>query len=298
MVIAGCLSCSGQKAKGFETAEKFSLLWEITGNGLQKPSYLYGTIHMYDTSIFKISEEVYKAIDTCDNFALEIDFNNIDAFSIAQRMQVTNPDSTLDKLLEAEVYAEIIKIPIVQMMGEQVNTMKPFFITSYLMIENPMTMMSVDMELNQYARNHNKNIIGLETMDEQLDMVDMISLAEQAQGIVDIYNYCKKENMGFHEAGKNIFGKMQRAYKNQDFETFENLEEEFKMTSSSPVSDSAMIADRNIHMADRISDFIQQNKTLFSGVGTLHLPDYKGMRGVVTLLKEKGYTMRPILIKL
>lgn len=129
-------------------------------------------------------------------------------------------------------------------------------------------------------------------------MIDIISLKEQAQVIIDIYNYCKKEEMNFHEAGKSIFIKMQKAYKEQSTESFENYEEEFKWTALSSTADSAMIAIRNIHMADRISDFIQQGNTLFAGVGMLHLPDYKGMRGVVNLLKEKGYTVRPVLIKL
>ena len=217
---------------------------------------------------------------------------------MAARIKINDPDSTLDKLLKPEVYAEITKIPIIRMMGEQVNKTKPFFLSSYLIVENPMAMQSVESDLNAYAEKHQKNIFGIETMDEQLDMVDQISLAEQAKGIEDIYNHCQKENITFHQAGKEMFDKMQHAYKELDFETFDKLEEEFSLTSSSPIADSAMIAIRNINMANRIHDFIAKGNTLFVGLGTLHLPDYKGMRGVVTLLKEKGYNMRPILVKL
>lgn len=298
MTVLSYLNCSGKKQTELPTADKFSLLWEITGNGLAKPSYLYGTIHMYDTSIFKIPKEVYQLIDTCPNFALEIDMNNINQQVVAQRILITDADSTLDKLLAPEVYAEVMNVPFIKLMGEQVNIIKPFFLVQYLMVENPMAIMSVDMDLNKYATTHNKKVIGIETMEEQLDMVDKISLAEQAQGISDLYEYCKKENVTFIEGGKKIFGKLQDAYKNQDFEALANLEAELKMTTGSPLADSAMIAKRNIIMADRISDYIQKGESLFSGIGTLHLPDYKGMRGVVTLLKEKGYTMRPILIQL
>jgi uncharacterized protein YbaP (TraB family) len=96
-----------------------------------------------------------------------------------------------------------------------------------------------------------------------------------------------------------MFTMLQQFYKEQDFEKLVNLEKEFKMTSSSfGMADSTMIANRNINMADRVDDYIQQGKTLFTGVGVLHLPDYNEMRCVVTLLKEKGYNMRPILVKL
>jgi uncharacterized protein YbaP (TraB family) len=298
IVIIFVISCAGGQSKGFETSDKFSLLWEITGNGTQKPSYLYGTIHIYDSSIFKIPQEVYTAIDLCDNFALEVDLNNIDQRKILQRVMISDPDSTLDKLLEPEVYVEIQKIPFIKMMGEAVNMMKPFYIQQYILIENPLTMQSVELNLNSHAKDKSKNIFGIETVDEQFDMIDAMPLSEQAQGIKDVYDYCKRENLGFAEAGNKMFTTIQITYKEQDFERLANLEEEFKMTANSSVSDSAIIGKRNLNMANRIDDFIKQDKTLFVAVGAMHLPDYKNLRGVVAILKEKGYNLRPVLIDL
>jgi uncharacterized protein YbaP (TraB family) len=56
-------------------AQKLSstLLWRITGNGLQKPSYLFGTMHLTDDRIFNIGDSVYSAIEKSDGFAIEID---------------------------------------------------------------------------------------------------------------------------------------------------------------------------------------------------------------------------------
>lgn len=298
VTVVGINSCAEAQPKGFETSGKFSLLWEITGNGLQKPSYLYGTIHLYDSTVFRIPEEVYTAIELCDNLALEIDMNSIDQGKLLQRIMISDPDSTLDKLLEPEVYGEIQKIPFIKMMGEAVNMMKPFYIQQYILIENPMTIQSVDLSLNTYAGQKSKNITGIETIDEQLDAIDAISLSEQAQGIKDVYDYCKREQLGFAETGKKLFNTIQLAYKDQDFDKLVNLEDEFKMTSNSSISDSTFVGVRNVNMANRIDDFIKQNRTLFAAVGALHLPDYKGMSGVVALLKEKGYNMRPILIDL
>ncbi|MDR1592975.1 MAG: TraB/GumN family protein [Prevotellaceae bacterium] len=298
IVVVFINSCAGGQSKSFETSDKFSLLWEVTGNGIQKPSYLYGTIHIYDSTIFKIPQEVYTAVDLCDNFALEVDLNDIDQSKLLQRIMISDPDSTLDKLLEPDVYSAIHEIPFIKMMGEAINMMKPFYIQQYILIENPLTMQSVELSLNSYANSKSKNILGIETIDEQLNMIDAISLYEQAQEIKDIYDYCKRENLGFAEAGKKIFTTLQITYKDQDFEKLVNLEDEFKMTSNSSVSDSTIIGSRNINMANRIDDFIKQDKTLFVAVGALHLPDYKNLRGVVALLKEKGYNLRPVLIDL
>src|SRR5689334_8937065 len=48
-----------------------SLLWEITGNGLTKPSYLFGTMHVSNKLVFNLSDSFYRAIRDVDVVALE-----------------------------------------------------------------------------------------------------------------------------------------------------------------------------------------------------------------------------------
>jgi uncharacterized protein YbaP (TraB family) len=49
-----------------------SLLWEITGNGLKKPSYLFGTMHVSSKLAFHLSDSFYYAIRKVDAVALEL----------------------------------------------------------------------------------------------------------------------------------------------------------------------------------------------------------------------------------
>ncbi len=49
-----------------------SLLWEITGNGLTKPSYLFGTMHVSSKMVFHLSDSFYHAIKNVDAVALEL----------------------------------------------------------------------------------------------------------------------------------------------------------------------------------------------------------------------------------
>lgn len=49
----------------------YTLLWEITGNGLSKPSYLFGTINFKDKRAFNFSDSVYIAIANTSGFATE-----------------------------------------------------------------------------------------------------------------------------------------------------------------------------------------------------------------------------------
>ena len=48
------------------------LLWKISGNGLDKPSYLYGTMHVSNKVAFHLSDSFYKAIESVDVVSLEI----------------------------------------------------------------------------------------------------------------------------------------------------------------------------------------------------------------------------------
>ncbi len=50
-----------------------ALLWEITGNGLKKPSYLFGTMHVSNKMVFHLSDSFYMGIKNSDVVALELD---------------------------------------------------------------------------------------------------------------------------------------------------------------------------------------------------------------------------------
>src|SRR6186713_1410087 len=49
-----------------------SLFWEITGNGLVKPSYLFGTMHVSSKMVFHLSDSFYYAMKNVDAVALEL----------------------------------------------------------------------------------------------------------------------------------------------------------------------------------------------------------------------------------
>jgi uncharacterized protein YbaP (TraB family) len=67
------LLCSLAVTAQKKTAAKYpSLLWEITGNGLSKPSYLFGTMHVSSKLVFHLSDSFYLALKSVDAVALEL----------------------------------------------------------------------------------------------------------------------------------------------------------------------------------------------------------------------------------
>jgi uncharacterized protein YbaP (TraB family) len=51
-----------------------TLLWKISGNGLSKPSFLFGTMHLQDKRLFQFGDSLYQSLSEVEGFALEVDF--------------------------------------------------------------------------------------------------------------------------------------------------------------------------------------------------------------------------------
>ena len=81
-----------------DTSSK-TLLWRISGNGLQKPSYLYGTMHLKDRRLFFFGDSVYKSIEASDGFAMEIDPNEL-IDSLLAKIGDADTTTLLRKLLD------------------------------------------------------------------------------------------------------------------------------------------------------------------------------------------------------
>ena len=68
--IASILNSQKEMPKKYQ-----SLLWEITGNGLKKPSYLYGTMHVSDKLAFNLPDSFFIALKSSNAVALELDMD-------------------------------------------------------------------------------------------------------------------------------------------------------------------------------------------------------------------------------
>lgn len=261
-----------------------SLLWRVEGNGVERPSYLFGTVHIYDTADFKIPKIIFQYLEGCGAYAMEINPDEMNPAAMGQRMMITD-GNTLDVLLGEEAFAKLMSFPVPAIMGaDAVKRMKPIFTSSLIYIDNiSQQPQSIDQDLFHYAKIRVKPVFGIETLEEQLDAVDAIPLAEQAEMM--------RESLLKNENPKAMLKKLWDAYKKQDFK---ELEKELEESNSSPLFTNELIAKRNIVMADRISNIILDNGSVFAAIGALHLGDLDEVKGVISLLKEKGYTLTPV----
>jgi hypothetical protein len=163
---------------------------------------------------------------------------------------------------------------------------KPFFLMAFFMQEDkPSTDRATFLDdfLSKQAKKFKKEVIGLETMDEQLQSVDAIPLREQAKMLLDAIDSTS--------AGSSQADELLIPYEKADLAGIYAL---YKKEDLSNIFNASLITLRNHKMADRMETFMKQKKLLFTAVGALHLP---GEEGIINLLRKKGYTVTPITLK-
>ncbi len=270
------------------TKEQKTLLWKISGNGLEKPSYLFGTIHMLCAEDAVLSPAMRKIIQECDEVYFEVDMDNLfEMLGAMNKMKMTG-DTTLRDLLNETDYK------VVKNYFESKSSMLPFSMLEKfkpilaastleqkaLPCDNTAMMEQVIMDR---AKEYGKKIKGLETMAYQAGVLDSIPYKLQAEQLVSYINNVGKDN----EEARQM-EEMFKAYKSQDLQKLEEM-----MIGS----DAGMAGFTDIMLYHRNENWVNKLKILLPGkslliaVGAGHLP---GERGVIKLLRKEGYTVTPV----
>ena len=268
--------------------ENKTLLWKISGNGLEKPSYLFGTIHMLCADDAILSSNMKKVISSCDEVYFEVDLDNLLEMMTAMGKMKMTGDTTLQDLLSQEDYKKVknyFENKGSMLPFSMLETFKPILAASTLEegsmpCENTAMMEQVIM---QEAKLSDKKIKGLETLAYQAGMLDSIPYKLQAQQLV---NYIDEASSGDKEDKemKELF----KAYKNQDLKQLEGLMVE---------TDPGMAGFTDLLLYNRNQNWVRKLKLLMPGkslliaVGAGHLP---GEKGVINLLKKEGFTVTPV----
>ncbi len=277
------------------TQSHAQLLWEISGNGLEKKSYLYGTMHLGDERIYQFNDSLMPLFSQCDVFAGEIILEQsiMQSFGLLMQMQMRN-DTTLRDLLPREEYG-LVKRKLdkrLDAMGmlffaDMIERIKPIFISMIMMDVELQSAGSVekepiDMYFQKIAKQKGMEVIGLETIKEQMDVFERIPLKTQAQMLYKEINAKKIE-------GENQLDAMIELYARQEIDSL------YELTSAGMDNETNkhLLIVRNHNMANRMEP-IMKKKTMFVGVGAAHLP---GEEGVIDLLRKKGYELRAVNFK-
>lgn len=261
------------------------LLWEITGNGLKKPSYLFGTMHVSSKLAFHLSDSFYYALKNVDAVALELNpelwqaqmvrlvklNDNFTAFS-----QAGGNDFVTESSFKITHYEDNLKAAL----STEPPVVNSLLYRSYKVKEDFEEDTFLDLYIYQAGRKLGKAPAGVEDYYESEKLV--------MEAYRDMANEKKKKDIDLDgESMSSLLQKLQTAYRNGDLDLMDSLDN--KMEKSIAFREKFLYK-RNDIQADAIDSIIKKH-SLFVGVGAAHLP---GTRGVIDQLRKKGYTLRPV----
>ena len=254
----------------------YTLLWRISGKGLTKPSYLFGTMHVKDKRVFGFSDSVMLAIQNSQAFALEVHPDTL----IGKMFEtIREKDSTrsIRKLLSKDDYDKLAK-RFQEKNGYPMGNIDPVQLESMMKpekkkIDDKKTF--VDAYLYGVARGMGKNIYGLENTSQQFDEV-FGSKADLKSKLEDLLDDDAEQDLENTE-------RMTKVYSTG------NLESILAFMDENNISTDEIIA-RNKVMANGIM-LHMKDQSLFTAVGVAHLP---GNDGIIALLRKAGYTLAPV----
>jgi uncharacterized protein YbaP (TraB family) len=264
-----------------------ALLWEITGNGLTRPSYLFGTMHVSSKLVFHLSDSFYLDIKSSDIVALELDpqlwqdqlfrFENMES-NLRFYTQGSPNDYVNEKSFQLERYDDRLKSAL----SDEPTIINGLLYRTYRTRADFEEDTYLDLYIYQTGRKLGKQATGVENYFQTERLV-----MEAAQ---DMMKDRKKKAPDMDgESAYDIERKTQEAYRQGDLDLLDSLE---KLMEPSEAYMEKFLYRRNEIQAASIDSIVRRH-SLFVGVGAAHLP---GRRGVIELLRKKGYTLRPVVM--
>ena len=272
------------------------LLWKISGNGLQQPSYIFGTYHLSPLSIKDSIASLPQAMQDIRQVYGELvmaDMMKPEFLAQMQQQTMLPNDTTLKSLFTPEEL-EVVSRAVTEYLQVDIallDRMKPAALFQQLTVlfymkhtpgYNPQE--QLDASFQQEATEQGKKVGGLETAQSQVDILFNKPLRRQAE---DLYCFVSDPDKVERQAKEII-----AAYTAQDLDKMLQLMEEKEGTSCDPTPEemAQLLYDRNQAWVKQMPAIMQTAPTLFV-VGAGHLP---GEQGVLALLKAQDYTVEPM----
>lgn len=278
-----CLIMAAGSAAPQSTGHPISM-WQI--NGASNRIYLLGSVHVLRQQDHPIPTAIEKAYEDAEILIMEVDVDDLDPMEMAgmvNELGVIKDGGTLQEIMgpslydEAADYASQLDIPIL-MLAQTEPWLAAITIEQMMLLRigfNPEY--GIEFHLSAKAGEDSKEILGLESVREQLEFLDKLSLSAQRELLIQTL----RESLNIEENLDLLIN----AWRHGDIDFLEeNLLVEMQRY---PELYRTLVVDRNEAWVERIRNLIGEQDDYLIVVGTLHLV---GNDGVPALLSEIGIT--------
>ncbi len=282
------------------THPKHPFLWKVEGKDLQKPSWLFGTIHLSAPEMKDLHPAAEKAFTEADAVFTEIPMDLKAQMALIPTLVRTDGKSLAESIgdpLSAELDAELKAInPVLDSVPFQ--TMKTWVMSMTLPLLKTQLQgnIALDSILWKRATEAGQKTGGLETAASQTGIFEKFTEAENTTMLASTIRQMKDAR----EGGEDLSDELMKAYISGDEANItgaiEKSERLMELEADPELGKRFMkllLTDRNVTMTDTIEEKLKAApaEVQFFAVGTGHLV---GKQSIVTLLSEKGYTVTRI----
>jgi uncharacterized protein YbaP (TraB family) len=265
------------------------------------PSYLFGTVHLSDERVHRLSPAVRTALEGARRLVLELDDLSPDAFmqQIAKAPQLAGlmlytDGRRLDQLLGGIDYATLSQALLrAGVPAEAVGLFRPWIVTLMLAVSEceqhrmRSGLLSLDARLAKETEKRGIKALGLETVASQLQALSAVPEPDQVEIL--------KATVRYYHRIDDLIETMVQLYLQRQLAALWPLQLALaeKAGVKREVFDSyerSLLTTRNLGMRDGALPYLAEGEA-FIAVGALHLP---GKHGLVSLLREAGYTVTAV----
>jgi len=255
------------------------LLWQID-NGASNPSFLFGTMHVEDPRITELPGPVLETFNNSASLTTEALLDLEQMLQAGTELLLIDGNSLQD-LIGAELFGKISAALTAQGRPPQIaSLLKPWAVAILLTQPQAQSGLFLDRKLYDLAQQQGKSLFGLETLQEQLQVFNTMSIDDQITLL--------EETLAELSMIPEIIEQLTQAYLARDLKQLTTLaNEQFSQSRVQRQLRQQLLIDRNLKMVNRMQARIREGSA-FIAVGALHL---SGPQGLLYLLQQMGFEL-------
>jgi len=280
------------------------LLYKISGNGLEKPSYIIGTHHLANVGFVNQINGVTEALTETDQVYGELVWDtmtNIDSLKAVQNAMTLPAGKTIKDYLTPDEYKRLDAFMVAKMgtglsnpmVASKMGNLTPMALVTQFQLLLYMTKhmgefdpsSTFDQYFQAQAKKNGLPCGGLETLQKQIDV--LYKGKPMSRQVEELMCFIDNENFN-----SQMMEDLTSAFYAQNLETLKQVMDR-KLggkCDSTPEEEDMLINNRNADWVAKMPGIMTSKPTFFA-VGAAHLP---GDKGVLQLLRNAGYTIEGV----
>lgn len=262
-------------------------VWKVTTPGAATGApadYLIGTMHLPVDQGLVMPAPVRNLIAEATAVVTEADTSDVGP-EMLQKYMFLKGDKTLKQLLPPASWQKLVKAA--KPMGlppDHLARMEPWFLNVGLTLPKPDGRPVIDDLVQQEARDSKVTVSHLEKAEDQLKIMDSVKQDEDLRQLV--------ETLDHPGQAKAMLEQLRKGYFAGDRARVEKIVFDPKQLTHYPDFYNKLLFERNARWMPKVDQLFKGEDAVVA-VGLGHL---LGDKGLVKLLKAKGYTVEPLAL--